>query len=183
MLHAVGNRSIFDVKFRLAVAVLVSSAALAFAAEPPPTLRIPGSAGRAITPASLLGAGRMDVVIDLADADAVVYHGMPLLEVIEREGVETRTMAGQRKTASAIVVTTARDGYTAAFSMGELIMNRSDPRVFLVSETAAGPLPENEGPVRLIVRGDRVRSSYALKTIDMRHVAQNPGSEPAKPKK
>jgi len=125
----------------------------------------------------------MDVLIDLADADAVVYHGMPLLEVIERAGIETRTMAGQRKAAPAIVVATARDGYTAAFSMGELIMNRSDPRVFLVSETSAGPLPENEGPVRLIVRGDRVRSSYALKVIELRYVGQSSGSEPAKAKK
>jgi len=163
--------------------MLFFSAAVAFAAGPPPVLHIPGSAGRPITSASLLGPGRMDVVIDLADADAVVYHGMPLLEVIEKGGVETKSMAGQRKAASAIVVVTARDGYTAAFSMGELIMNRSDPRVFLVSETAAGPLPDNEGPVRLIVRGDRVRSSYALKSIDVRHVAQNPGAEPAKPKK
>ncbi len=184
MLHAGGNRSIFEVKIRLSgAAMLLFPAALAFGAGPPPTLRVPGSAGRSITPASLLGAGRMDVVIDLADADSVVYHGMPLLEVIEKAGVETRSMAGQRKAASAIVVVTARDGYTAAFSMGELIMNRSDPRVFLVSETAAGPLPENEGPVRLIVRGDRVRSSYALKSIDVRHVAQNPGPEPAKPKR
>jgi hypothetical protein len=172
------------VKIRLAAALtLVFSAAQGFAAEPPPMLRIPGLAGRSITPASLLGAGRMDVVIDLADADAVVYHGMPLLEVIEKAGVETRTMAGQRKAAPAIVVATTRDGYTAVFSMGELIMNRSDPRVFLVSETAAGPLPENEGPVRLIVRGDRVRSAYALKSIDVRYVGQNPGPEPAKPKK
>ena len=166
----------------LTAAALVSST-VALAAEPPPELRIPGKAARAITPASVLGAGRMDVVMDLADADAVVYHGMPLLEVIEKGGIETRTMAGQRKAAPAIVVAVARDGYTAVFSLGELIMNRSDPRVFLVSETAAGPLPENEGPVRLIVRGDRVRSAYALKSIDVRYVGQNPGPEPAKPKK
>jgi hypothetical protein len=184
LLHSDGNRSILEVKIRLGAAAILSfPAALAFAAGPAPVLRVPGSAGRSIAPASLLGAGRMDVVIDLADADSVVYHGMPLLEVIEKGGVETKSMAGQRKAASAIVVVTARDGYTAAFSMGELIANRSDPRVFLVSETAAGPLPDNEGPVRLIVRGDRVRSSYALKSIDVRHVAQNPGPEPAKPKK
>ena len=166
----------------LAAAALVSSA-VTFAAEPPPELRIPGRAARAITPASLVGAGRMDVHMDLADADAIVYHGMPLLEVLEKAGVETRTMAGQRKTAPAIVVVTARDGYTAVFSMGELIMNRSDPRAFLVSETAAGPLPENEGPVRMIVRGDRVRSPYALKSIEVRYIGQNPGAEPAKPKR
>jgi hypothetical protein len=57
-------------------------------------------------------------------------------------------------------------------------MHRSDPRVFLVPESAAGPLPENEGPVRLVVHGDRVRSSYALADFELRHVAQNPGPEP-----
>jgi hypothetical protein len=125
----------------------------------------------------------MDVRIEAADGDAVVYHGLPLLDAIERAGVETRTMAGQRKTAPAIVVATARDGYTVVFSLGELLMHRSDPRVYLVSETASGPLPENEGPVRLIVLGDRVRSSYGLKSVELRYVSQNPGAEPAKPKR
>jgi len=125
----------------------------------------------------------MDVRMEATEGDAVVYHGLPLLEAIERAGVETRTMAGQRKTAPAIVVATARDGYTVVFSMGELLMHRSDPRVYLVSETASGPLPENEGPVRLIVLGDRVRSSYGLKSVELRYVAQNPGAEPAKPKR
>jgi hypothetical protein len=57
-------------------------------------------------------------------------------------------------------------------------MHRADPRVFLVSETAAGPLPENEGPVRLIVHGDRVRSPYGLADVELRYVSQNPGAEP-----
>ncbi len=122
-------------------------------------LRVPGAADRAVSPASLVGRGRMDVRVETGVGDAAVYHGMPLLEVIENAGVETKTMAGQRKTAPAIVVAASRDGYTVAFSLGELLMHRSDPRVFLVSESAAGPLPENEGPVRLIVLGDRARSA------------------------
>jgi hypothetical protein len=156
--------------------------AFLFAAGPP-TLRVPGKADRAITPASLLDTGSMNVVVELSDGDSIVYHGRPLLDVVERAGVDTRSMAGQRKTAPAIVVVKARDGYTVVFSVGELLMHRSDPRVFLVSETAAGPLPENEGPVRLIVHGDRVRSSYGLADVELRYIAQNPGPEPAKPKK
>jgi Oxidoreductase molybdopterin binding domain len=119
----------------------------------------------------------MDVVVSAADGDTV-YHGLPLLEVLEKAGVETRSMAGQRKTATAIVVVRSRDGYTVVFSLGELLMHRSDPRVFLVPESAAGPLPENEGPVRLVVHGDRVRSSYALADVELRYIAQNPGPEP-----
>ena len=124
----------------------------------------------------------MDVIVESGDGE-VVYHGLPLLEVLEKAGLETRTMAAGRKIAPAIVVATARDGYTVVFSVGELLMNRAAPKVYLVSETAAGPLPDNEGPVRLVVLGDRVRSSYGLKTIELRYVSQNPGASPAKPKK
>jgi hypothetical protein len=166
----------------VAALLLAASAALVRAAEPP-TLHIPGVADRTVLPASLLGRGRMDINVEAAVGDAVVYHGLPLLEVLEKAGLDTRTMAGQRKTAPAIVVVTARDGYTVAFSVGELLMHRADPRVFLVAETAAGPLPENEGPVRLFVQGDRVRSPYGLKSVELRYVGKNAAAEPAKPKK
>jgi hypothetical protein len=148
------------------------------AGSPAPLFRTPNGAARPITPASLLGAGSMNVPVESPDGDSIVYHGRPLLDVVERAGVDTRTMAGQRKTAPAIVVIKARDGYTVVFSVGELLMHRADPRVFLVSETAAGPLPENEGPVRLIVHGDRVRSPYGLAEVELRYVSQNPGAEP-----
>lgn len=163
---------------------LGAGGAVLFAAgEPGPVLRVPRAADRTISAASLVGAGRMDVAVEDPGGDAIVFHGLPLLEVIEKAGIETRTMAASRKIAPAIVVATARDGYTVVFSVGELVMHRSDPRVFLVSETASGPLPENEGPVRLVVRGDRVRSAYALKSVELRYVSQNPGAEPAKPKR
>jgi hypothetical protein len=161
---------------RLTAALLFATSAALLRAAEPPTLRVPGAADRTISPTSLNGRGRMDVRVETGTGDAVVYHGLPLLEVIENAGVETKTMAGQRKTAPAIVVATSRDGYTVAFSMGELLMHRSDPHVFLVSESAAGPLPENEGPVRLMVLGDRARSAYGLRTVELRYVAQNPGT-------
>ena len=167
---------------RLTAALLLSASAALLRAAEPPVLHVPGAADRTITAASLVGHGRMDVRVETGDGDAVVYHGLPLLEVIESAGLDTRTMAGQRKTAPAIVVATSRDGYMVAFSMGELLMHRSDPRVFLVSETASGPLPENEGPVRLMVLGDRVRSSYGLRGVELRYIGQNPGAAP-KPKR
>jgi hypothetical protein len=34
------------------------------------------------------------------------------------------------------------------------------------------PLPEKEGPVRLIVYGDPVRSAYALATIELKFLAE-----------
>lgn len=167
---------------RFATALLFAASATLLQAAESPTLHIPGTADRTISPASLNGRGRMDVHVEAGTGDAVLYHGLPLLEVIENAGVETKTMAGQRKTAPAIVVATSRDGYTVAFSMGELLMHRSDPHVFLVSESAAGPLPENEGPVRLMVLGDRARSAYGLCIVELRYVAQNPAA-PSKAKR
>ena len=140
-------------------AVLLCLALPALAASPPTVLRLPGSADRPLPPESLLGAGRSDVRLEDAQGNVTVYHGLPLLDVLEKNGVDTRTMPSQRKLAPSVVLATARDGYTVAFSAGELLMHRADPRVFLVAETAAGPLPENEAPVRLIVYGDRARSS------------------------
>ena len=102
------------------------------------------------------------------DGNVTIYHGLPLLEVLEKGGLDLKTMAGQRKSAAAVVVVTARDGYTVAFSVGELAANRSNPKVFLVSEVTVDPLPENEGPVRLIVYGDPVRSSYGLATVELK---------------
>ncbi len=167
-----------DVTKLLAAALLLAGVAALLPAAEPPTLRIPGAADRTVTPASLLGRGRMDINVEAAVGDAVVYHGLPLLEVLEKANLDTRSMAGQRKIAPAIVVATARDGYTVVFSVGELLMHRSDPRVFLVAESASGPLPDNEGPVRLFVQGDRVRSAYALKTVEVRYIGKNPGAEP-----
>ena len=104
--------------------------------------------------------------------DITVYHGMPLLEVLEKNGLDVRTMAGERKSAALVVLATARDGYAVAFSVGELRASRANPKVFLVSETSTGPLPENEGPVRLIVYGDAARSAYGLARIEMKALAE-----------
>ena len=157
-----------------AFALCLLFVAPALAAErPPPRLVIPGSAERPIPPASLVGADRRDVRLEDAEGNVTVYHGMPLLEVLEKNGLDVRTMAGERKSAPAVVVATARDGYAVVFSVGELRMHRAEPRVFLVAETSAGTLPENEGPVRLIVYGDGVRSAYGLAKIELRYLAEN----------
>jgi len=160
----------------LPMAALLCAASL-FAAEPPPVLRVPGTADKPIAPETLTGRDSRDARLESTDGTVTIYHGMPLLEVLEKNGLDLRTMAGERKSASEVVLATARDGYTVVFSVGELRMNRANPKVFLVAETAAGPLPGNEGPVRLIVYGDVARSAYALARIELRQLAENSRTE------
>ena len=112
--------------------------------------------------------------LESSEGDVIVYHGMPLLEVLENGGLDLRTMAGERKSAATVVLVRARDGYTVAFSIGELRNNRANPRAFLVAETASGPLPDNEGPVRMIAYGDPVRSPYGLASVEVRTLSENP---------
>ena len=112
--------------------------------------------------------------IEDSGGNTMVYHGMTLLEVLERGGLDLKTMNGQRASAAQVVLATGRDGYTVVFSVGELTANRSNPKVFLVAESSGeGPLPENEGPVRLIVYGDKARSAYGLARIELKTLAEN----------
>ena len=158
-----------------AASLLFLAAGIAAAADPsaPPVLKMPGAPDRPIEPASILGPGRSDVRIEDSHGDVTIFHGFPLLDVLEQNGLDSKTMAGQRKIAAAVVVVTARDGYAVVFSVGELLMHRGDPRVFLAAETGAGLLPVTEGPIRLVVLGDRVRSPYALARFELKYLVDN----------
>jgi hypothetical protein len=82
-------------------------------------------------------------------------------------------MPAERKLAPAIVLVTGRDGYAVVFSLAELTHAGAEPRVFLAAETAAGPLPTEQGPVRLVVPGERARSAFGLARIEVRYLAEN----------
>src|SRR5262245_3253043 len=91
-------------------------AALAFSpglrAAAPPVLHMPGQAERTVAPESLVGKESRDVRVEEPSGDLVVYHGMALLDVLEKAGLDVKTMAGQRETAATVVLATGRDGYT-----------------------------------------------------------------------
>jgi hypothetical protein len=158
----------------LAVVLLLAASSLLAAPAAPPVLRVPGSPDKPIDPASLLGRHQTDVRIEDSAGNTIVYHGLSLLEVLEKGGLDLKTMNGQRASAAQVVLATGREGYTVVFSVGELTANRSNPKVFLVAESSdEGPLPDNEGPVRLIVYGDKARSAYGLARIELKTLAEN----------
>ncbi len=157
----------------IAALLFVLGAAALFAADPPPVLKMPGASDRTIAPESLLGKSSRDVRVEQGSGDVTIYHGAPLLDVLEKNGLEVKSMASEQATAATVVLVSGRDGYTVVFSVGELRMERANPKVFLVAESAAGPLPDNEGPIRLIVYGDRARSAYGLAKIELKTLAEN----------
>ena len=130
-------RALAAVLLLAAASLVAAPAALLFAAPAaPPVLRVPGSPDKPIDPASLLGKHQTDVRIEDSAGNTIVYHGLPLLEVLEKGGLDLKTMNGQRASAAQVVLATGRDGYTVVFSVGELTANRSNPKVFLVAESS-----------------------------------------------
>jgi hypothetical protein len=67
------------------------------------------------------------------------------------------------------IIARARDGYTVAFSLAELAPDISDQKVWLAFEVDGKPLPEKEGPVRLLVpnegKGHYPRWTFGITSI------------------
>jgi hypothetical protein len=160
--------------FRMLATVFALAVAIGAAEAPGPVLILPGGKEVPVSPQALLAPGAADVRVEEGNGKVTVYKGRPLLEVLEKAGLDAEGMPNQRALASSVVVATGRDGYAAVFSAGELLMHREDPRVYLVAATADGPLPEKQAPVRLIVVGQRARSAFALAKIEVRSLAATP---------
>src|SRR5215472_17364954 len=103
--------------------LLVAAFSLSLLAEGPPVLRMPGQPDRPITPASVLGSEKNEVKVEDGKGGSAVYGGSTLLAVLEKNGLDIKDMGAERKTAPAVVIATARDGYTVVFSVGELLMH------------------------------------------------------------
>ena len=167
------SHKIHDVKTRL-ILVLFLVSVLAYSADVPPlVLRIPGFADSIVTVESLRKAGTRELTLSSEQGEPATYKGVPLLDVLEAGGLELKGMGAERRLAPAVVVASGRDSYAVAFSIGELAMHRSDPCVFLTGETTGGALPPDQGPIRLVVTGQRARSAFALAKIEVRFLAEN----------
>ena len=79
-------------------------------------------------------------------------------------------MAGIRDTITMIVLVEAADGYRAVLSLAELEPELTD-RIIVLADTKDGqPLPPREGPLRVIVPGEKrpVRWVRQVKALTVR---------------
>jgi DMSO/TMAO reductase YedYZ molybdopterin-dependent catalytic subunit len=86
----------------------------------------------------------------------IVYSGTPLVETLKAGGLLLVSgMGGLRETVKMTVIVEATDGYRAVFSSAELDPELTD-RIILLADTKDGqPLPLREGPLRIIVPGEK----------------------------
>lgn len=120
-----------------------------------------------LTPADLAAMPRTRV--ELKDgAKTTVYEGVLIGEILAKAGVPLGAGLHGNDLTRAILAG-ASDGYRVVFSVGELdpALSRSE---ILVADTVDGhPLPETQGPLRLVVPRDTrgARSVRMLQRLDV----------------
>lgn len=103
------------------------------------------------------------------DGRPVEYEGVALLDLIAHAGVPTDRLRGPQ--AAAVVVAEARDGYRAVFALAELDEAFSDRLVVLVDRKDGAALAPEEGPFRVVMRGEQ-RHSRWIRQVSCLRVAR-----------
>lgn len=128
-----------------------------------------------------LTAETVDVTYESRDVvEDHTFTGVRLLDLLETAGIpagaqERNPLLGR------YVVITAKDGYQVVLSGGELDPNFGATPVLLAWEQDGEALAGDDGPVRLVVPGDRRggRYVYGVISIELRELAPAAATTPA----
>jgi DMSO/TMAO reductase YedYZ molybdopterin-dependent catalytic subunit len=93
--------------------------------------------------------------IELKDDDGAnfKYEGVPIQEVLKKAGIPMGAIRG--KNLAAYILASAKDGYQVVFSLGELDPTFGNEKVLIVDKRDGKPLFGYQGPLRLVVAGDK----------------------------
>jgi DMSO/TMAO reductase YedYZ molybdopterin-dependent catalytic subunit len=163
----------------LAAAVLLTALATAAqtptpAAEPSATLLVNGAVKQELhlTPADLKSMPRMRISAKGHEGTTHEYEGVTLASLLTKAGApQTGDLRG--KSMALCVVAEGSDAYRAVFSLAELDADFAAESV-LVADTSDGKdLGPDQGPLRLVVPGDKrqgrwVRQLKSLSVVNAR---------------
>jgi DMSO/TMAO reductase YedYZ molybdopterin-dependent catalytic subunit len=105
------------------------------------------------------------------------YDGVPIGAVLAKAGVPQGS-ALRGKSMALIVVAEGSDGYRAVFSLTELDEDFAGETVLIVDSTDGQPLGPDQGPLRLIVPGDKRQARWVrmLKSITVVNLSASPSN-------
>jgi hypothetical protein len=130
------------------------------------TVKVAGKPDLLLTVADLKALPRVKVTAKDHDGAAHEYEGVALQSLLAKAGApQTSEMRG--KNMMLVVIAEASDGYRVLFSLAELDEDFAGAQV-LVADTADGkPLGAQQGPLRLVVLGDKRQARWVrmLKSI------------------
>jgi len=121
---------------------------------------------------TLAGLPRVKVEAKERDNPSATYEGVALGAILERAGLP-RGEKLRGKALRAIVVITASDGYQVVFTLADTDPAFTDRQIILADRKDGKPLPEKEGPFRIIAplekrpaRWIRNVKTIAIKTVE-----------------
>jgi hypothetical protein len=108
-----------------------------------------------ITAADLAAMPRDTIAVDDQESGGKIeYEGVPLQEVLKKAGIPFGT-AIRGKYLASYLLASAHDGYQVVFSFGELDSSFGNEKVLIVDKRSGKPLFGYQGPLRLVVAGDK----------------------------
>jgi DMSO/TMAO reductase YedYZ molybdopterin-dependent catalytic subunit len=105
------------------------------------------------------------------------YDGVPISTLLAKAGVPQGSALRGKSMALAVVAEGA-DGYRAVFSVAELDDDFAGEAAFVVDSIDGQPLTGDQGPLRLIVPGDKrpARSVRMLKSLTLVNLSGSPSN-------
>jgi DMSO/TMAO reductase YedYZ molybdopterin-dependent catalytic subunit len=95
------------------------------------------------------------------------YQGVTLAEILRRAGVPSgNELRGQAM--ALFLVVEAADGYRAVFALPELDPAYSDRVILLADRRDGRPLPDQAGPLQVIVTGEKKHARWVRQVIRLR---------------
>jgi hypothetical protein len=137
------------------VAILALACASALFGQTEAKLIISGDipASLTVTTADLAGYPRETIELAEQDGAKFKYEGVLLQDVLKKAGIPMGSIRG--KNLAAYVLASAKDGYQVVFSLGELDPTFGNEKVLIIDKRDGKPLFDYQGPLRLVVAGDK----------------------------
>jgi DMSO/TMAO reductase YedYZ molybdopterin-dependent catalytic subunit len=144
------------VAYRVALICLIGLTAQASTVVAAEAVRYlaPGKSSVALDEKTLAAMPRMTVQAGAHGDAPSAWEGVALVEVLRAEGAPLGKALRGDALANYVRVT-ATDGYQVVFGLGELDAEMGAANVVLVDRHEGKPLDDKDGPVRLVVPGDR----------------------------
>lgn len=145
-----------------AFCVVMATTAADALAQPVASLRV---AGEVPTPLSLSAADiaalpRTTLTVTDDSGAKATYEGTPVVEILRRAGAPLgKELRGPKMTLC--VVAGASDGYHVVFALAEFDPSFTDQVIILADRRDGQPLNAREGPLRIIVPGDKRHGRWA----------------------
>ena len=115
---------------------------------------VAGQAARTFSEADLANLPRSSIVAAAHDEKPSRWEGVALAELLRRAGAPADKQLRGREMAKFVRITAA-DGYQIVFSLTELDPSFGDRNVLVVDRQDGHPLSQKDGPLRLVVAGDK----------------------------